>query len=94
MPLPNYTPEKRRQVAEKLECDEQYIYQCLRRLKTPSPSLARQWSEFDPEARLEDLRPDDWHLIWPELVTEGKPLVDPLPEQVADVAVGAGAEHG
>lgn len=33
-----------------------------------------------------DLRPDDWHLIWPELVgTEGAPAV-PEAQEVADAA--------
>jgi DNA-binding transcriptional regulator YdaS (Cro superfamily) len=33
-----------------------------------------------------DLRPDDWHLIWPELVgTEGAPVIAAV-QEVADAA--------
>lgn len=67
MALPNYSPEQRRNMALRLGIDEQYVYQVSKGLKTASPSLARRWHDEDPEALLQDLRPDDWHLIWPEL---------------------------
>lgn len=67
MPIPNYTPEHRRSLAQKLGIDEQYLYQIVRGLRVASPALARSLNAEDPEARLQDLRPEDWHLIWPEL---------------------------
>ena len=51
-----------------LNVSEQYLYQVLRGLSTARPSLARQLHGLDPEMLLWDLRPHDWHVIWPELV--------------------------
>ncbi|WP_128422746.1 hypothetical protein [Delftia tsuruhatensis] len=76
MPIPNYTPEYRRSLAQKLGIDEQYLYQIVRGLRVASPALARSLNAEDPQARLQDLRPDDWHLIWPELA----PLASPPKE--------------
>ena len=77
MALPKYTPERRREIATALDVDEQYVYQVSTGLKTASPALARRLNALDPTARLQDLRPDDWHLIWPELVgTDGAPEVE------------------
>lgn len=67
MALPNYTPDRRREVAADLSIDEQYLYQILRGLRTAAPALARRLNEIDPAARLQELRPDDWQAIWPEL---------------------------
>lgn len=67
MAIPNYTPERRREIAALLNVEEQYIYQIGKGLRTASPALARQLNEIDPTARLEDLRPDDYWLIWPDL---------------------------
>jgi DNA-binding transcriptional regulator YdaS (Cro superfamily) len=67
MALPQYTPEQRRLLADAVGVDEQYIYQIMRKLKTASPALAKQINAADENAQLCDLRPDDWHLIWPEL---------------------------
>jgi len=67
MALPNYTPARRREIAQLLGCDEQYVYQVSKGIKTASPALARRLHEIDPDARLQDLRPDDWSEIWPEL---------------------------
>lgn len=76
MAIPTYTPEKRREIALRLGIDEQYLYQIARGLKTASPALAKQFNQADPEALLWDLRPDDWHLIWPELIgSTGAPEV-------------------
>lgn len=73
MALPTYTPERRREIAALLEIDEQYLYQVVRGLRVASPALARKYHEIDPLARLQDLRPDDWQAIWPELAaTEAK----------------------
>jgi DNA-binding transcriptional regulator YdaS (Cro superfamily) len=70
MALPNYTPERRHAIAIALSIHEQYLYQILRGLKTASPLLSRQINRIDPDARLQDLRPDDWHEIWPELAKQ------------------------
>lgn len=78
MALPIYTPERRREIALQVGIDEQYLYQITRGLKTASPALANQLHQVDPEARLQDLRPDDWHLIWPE-------LADPKAQEAGDV---------
>jgi len=76
MALPNYTPERRREVAVTLDIDEQYLYQILRGLRAAAPALARSLNYIDADARLWDLRPDDWHRIWPELIgTEGAPAI-------------------
>jgi DNA-binding transcriptional regulator YdaS (Cro superfamily) len=72
MALPNYTPERRREIAALLEIDEQYLYQVIRGLKTASPALARNLHEIDSLATLQDLRPDDWQQIWPELAEPAK----------------------
>lgn len=74
MPIPNYTPERRREVAQLLRIDEQYLYQIIRRLKVPSPALVRRFMDVEPKVLASDLRPDDWQTIWPELVTEHQPL--------------------
>lgn len=77
MSIPSYAPGKRREIALRVGIDEQYLYQIARGLKTASPALARQISLADPSVRLWQLRPGDWHLIWPELVgTEGAPCVE------------------
>ena len=68
MALPSYPAEKRREIAQRVGIDEQYLYQISRGLKTAKPALAKQLNLVDPAALLWDLRPDDWHLIWPDLV--------------------------
>lgn len=66
-----------------------------------SGSLVTQWAGGKPVAaercvpiedateravRRWDLRPDDWHRIWPELIgADGAPAA-PLPEEVRDAA--------
>ena len=76
MALPKYTPDRRREIAAALKIDEQYIYQVFAGIKTASPALARQFHSIDNEARLQDLRPDDWREIWPELIgSDGAPDV-------------------
>lgn len=76
MPLPTYPAETRREFAAKLKIDEQYLYQILRGIRVASPALARRMNSMDPECRLCDLRPDDWHDIWPELVEVGEAVVE------------------
>jgi hypothetical protein len=84
MALPKLSPERRRVIAAALKVDEQYVYQVCARLKTASPALARGMNQVEPAMRLWDLRPDDWHRIWPELVgAEGAPGVTEQPGQGA-----------
>jgi DNA-binding transcriptional regulator YdaS (Cro superfamily) len=68
MALTQHNPARRRQIAEVLGIDEQYVYQISTGRKTASPALARRWNEFEPADSLRDLRPDDWQVIWPELI--------------------------
>jgi DNA-binding transcriptional regulator YdaS (Cro superfamily) len=67
MALPNYTLEQRREMALKLGIEEQYLYQILRGIAKPAAALARRFNTLEPSATLQDLRPDDWQIIWPEL---------------------------
>lgn len=67
MALPNYTPERRHEIAKMLGVHEQYLYQILNGLKTASPKLASRLNRIDARARLQELRPADWQEIWPEM---------------------------
>ena len=58
---------RRREIAERLNVQEQYIYQVLKGCGVASPALARKLNAEAPELQLCDLRPDDWQDIWPEL---------------------------
>jgi DNA-binding transcriptional regulator YdaS (Cro superfamily) len=75
---------------------------CLARLLQVAPATVNQWARGHRPVPVErcaaieratsgvvrrwDLRPDDWHLIWPELVgTEGAPAVADV-QEVADAA--------
>lgn len=74
MAFPTYTAKQRREISAKLGIDEQYVYQILAGVKIPGAALARQFHELDSRVRLQDLRPQDWPLIWPELLgTDGAP---------------------
>lgn len=70
MSLPSYTAARRREIATKLAIDEQYLYQIVRGIKVPSAGLARKINHVDPDCSLRDLRPLDWHEIWPELALD------------------------
>ena len=67
MAIPNYPPARRHEVAALLEIDEQYLYQISKGIRLASPALARNLHKIDPAFRLQELRPDDWDAIWPEL---------------------------
>jgi hypothetical protein len=86
MALPNYTPERRREIARLLDVDEQYLYQITKGLKTASPALARKLHGIDPLAALQDLRPDDHLSIWPHLKKR-----TPARATTAQAAIKAGA---
>lgn len=67
MALPTLTVEERKRLAQRVGIVDQYIYLLMRGLKKPSPAVARRLHEADPRFRLQDLRPDDYSEIWPEL---------------------------
>lgn len=76
-------PDERRQLAAELGCNERFLWQCLTGRNAMQPIEAVR-AELVTKGRLRrwDVRPRDWHLIWPELVgTDGAPDV-----QVASVA--------
>lgn len=86
MAITQHPPERRKQIALALAIDDQYAYQIIRGIRTASPALARAWADLSPEDRLWDLRPDDWHRIWPELIgTEGAP---PVASEAGEVGHG------
>lgn len=62
------TPAERQRIAGAVGLNEQYLYQCFsgRRL-TPSEHCAAIEHATDGAVMRWDLRPDDWHRIWPEL---------------------------
>ena len=68
MAIKNHCVERRRQIAESIGIEDQYAYQIIRGIRIASPALARAWHETEPGDALWDLRPDDWHRIWPELI--------------------------
>lgn len=74
MSTPN-TPDERRRLAEKYGLSEAYLYQCLSGISTGmKPKEAAQLElESGGELTRRHLRPRDWWLIWPELVTADHP---------------------
>lgn len=84
MALTQHTPARRRQIAEALGIEEAYVYQIYTNRKTASPALARAWHEEEPGDALWDLRPSDWHRIWPELI--GSPGAPEAPAATATEA--------
>lgn len=85
MTLPILPIDRRHALAAELCVREQYLYQVLRGLGVASPALARKIHSLEPSLRLQDLRPNDWHLIWPELV-ESKPNQAKAPASKAQAA--------
>lgn len=72
----NMTAADRRALAVKVGVDEQYLYQCLtgRNTGMSAAEAVRVERESGLTVRRWDLRPKDWHLIWPELVgADGAP---------------------
>ena len=84
MDLKTYTNQLLRggvaQFAEKLGTSSVYLSQLSARQdgREPSPELCvRIEAESGRAVRRWDLRPTDWHLIWPELIGEdGAPAID------------------
>lgn len=67
MTIPTLTPTERRELAAKVGTTDAYLYQVLTGRRTADAALARQIHEAYPRIDLQDLRPDDWQQIWPEL---------------------------
>jgi len=91
-------PEERREWAKKLGVQDASLYQALTgkgygfkpaevvRIERESNFTFRRW----------DLRPKDWHLIWPELIgAEGAPAVpEPNPAPTSDHPPSGAASGG
>ena len=64
------TPEDRRRIAEKVGVHPASLYQAMTGKGcgfTPQRCV-EIWRDSDGELMRWDLRPRDWHLIWPELI--------------------------
>lgn len=62
------SPSERRDVADACDISEAYLYQVLTNRKVASPELSTLIEQASKERVMRwDLRPDDWHRIWPEL---------------------------
>lgn len=63
------TPDERRELAEKVGINEQYLYQCLTGRREMSASEAvRVEQETGGRLHRKMLCQDSWGAIWPELV--------------------------
>lgn len=72
-----FTQQERVELAQLVQVDEQYLYQCLTGRKDMRPKQAVR-VERDSGGRLRRwfLRRNDWHETWPELIgAEGAPAV-------------------
>ena len=62
---------KRAELAELAGISPQYLYQCLSGRRCMGPLLAARVEHVTNGAvTRKELRPNDWHLIWPELKDE------------------------
>jgi DNA-binding transcriptional regulator YdaS (Cro superfamily) len=80
------SPTERRELAAMLRCNERFLYQCLTGRNAMQPADAVR-AEQATAGRLRrwDLRRNDWHLIWPELIgAAGAPAVQA--DEVRDAA--------
>lgn len=73
----NIQASERIALAQKVNVNEQYLYQCLTGRKAMKAEEAvRVERESEGRLRRWHLRPNDWHAIWPELVgSDGAPQV-------------------
>jgi DNA-binding transcriptional regulator YdaS (Cro superfamily) len=72
------SPDDRKRLAEKLGVNAASLYQAVTGRGTPfSPQKCVELErDSGQELRRWDLRPGDWHRIWPELIgTDGAPRV-------------------
>ena len=73
-----FNPDDRRRLAEKAGVHEQSLYQSMTGKGAGFRPEKCVQIERDTESELRrwDLRPNDWHLIWPELIgAAGAPLI-------------------
>jgi DNA-binding transcriptional regulator YdaS (Cro superfamily) len=62
------TPERRRELAQKLRINEQYLYQCLTGRRNMSAEEASRLEIASAgELSRKDLCQGNWRRIWPEL---------------------------
>ena len=67
------TPTERRELAEKLGLNEQYLWQCLAGKRDMNPTTARRLEvETAGRLRRQDLCQKTWRGIWPELTDPAK----------------------
>jgi DNA-binding transcriptional regulator YdaS (Cro superfamily) len=65
----NISQPQRLEIAERIGIAEQYLYQVFTRRKVPSPELSVSIEQATGgQVTREELRPDDWQSIWPELI--------------------------
>ena len=65
------SPSKRAELAELAGISPQYLYQCLSGRRCMGSLLAARVEHVTNGAvTRKELRPNDWHLIWPELKDE------------------------
>lgn len=63
------TPAERKRLADKAGVNEQTLYQSLTGRGGFKPAeCVRIERDLENELRRWDLRPNDWYLIWPELI--------------------------
>lgn len=67
----------RKVLADLIDVSPAYLYQMATRRRPVPPEVAPRIEQATGgQVRRWDLRPDDWHLIWPELIgTPGAPAV-------------------
>ena len=75
--LKGMTPERRADFAVQSRTTLGHINNVQYGTRTASAALTRSIAQLTERQVAEwDLRPDDWHLIWPELIgSEGAPAV-------------------
>lgn len=87
----NLNPDQRRELAQRCEIAPDYLYQILTRRKVASPRLCvRLEVESGGAVKRQDLYPDTWPAIWPELAEISKQKTAPALDGQALGAMAAG----
>jgi DNA-binding transcriptional regulator YdaS (Cro superfamily) len=74
------TSDDLRRIAKRVNVHYTSLMQAMKGERNFSPAeCVRIWQECDEEMKLWQLRPKDWHLIWPMLI--GKRGTPPVPEK-------------
>lgn len=70
---------QRKELADALGVSSAYLYQMATARRPVPPDLAPAIEQHTSNlVRRWDLRPDDWHRIWPELIgSDGAPTTEP-----------------